>query len=165
MAYFPGIFRHHTIRIINDWQKKIRGDFAGLNSDGFKMYYGFSDFIKFARGYTAMYNDELYTLRTDYIMPVWYPDLSLGSLAYFKRITTNLFYDLSRYSYKLHKDPVSFEYDKSVQSTGVEIRADVHPLRFIFPFNIGYRYSYRISDDSSVHEFLFSINFSGYAVN
>ena len=164
-VYFPGIFRHHSIRINNDWHKKIRGDFAGYNNDGAKMYYGFSDFAKFARGYNAMYNDELYTLRTDYIMPVWYPDINIGSLAYFKRITTHLFYDFSRYSYLLKKDPVSFEYAKTAQSAGTEIRAEVHALRFIFPFNIGYRYSYLITNNSSMHEFLFSINFSGYAVN
>ena len=166
-VYFPGLFRHHSIRINNDYQKKLRGDFAGVNSSGYKMHYGFSDFIKFARGYTAQYNDELYTLRNDYILPLWNPDINIGSLTYFKRITTTLFYDLSKTSYTLQKENslVYFEENHIYQSTGIELRTEVHFLRFIFPFNIGYRYAYRISDRSSAHEFLFSINFSGYAVN
>jgi hypothetical protein len=100
-------------------------------------------------------------------MPVWYPDINLGSLAYFKRITTNLFYDYSQAKFKLENNDTHewVNSRKTYQSTGVEVRTEVHFLRFIFPFNIGYRYAYRISDNKSSHEFLFSLNFSGYAVN
>ncbi|NPA35549.1 MAG: hypothetical protein GXO47_01750 [Chlorobi bacterium] len=166
-VYFPGFYQHHSIRINNDWHKKIRGEKAGINSSGYIIRYGFSDFINIARGYTDKYNDELYTFRSDYIMPVWYPDITTGSLAYFKRITTNIFYDYSKASYKLQDNNTGewFYGTNTYQSAGTEIRAEVHLLRFIFPFSIGYRYSYLINDNRSRHEFLFSINFSGYTVN
>ncbi len=166
-VYFPGIFRHHSIRIDNDWHKKRRGDFAGVNSSGYRINYGFNDFIKFARGHTAKYNDELYTLRNNYMLPVWDPDLSLGSLAYFKRFTLNLFYDLSKAKYTLQNNDTGnwVSTSKDYQSTGFELRLTVHALRFIFPLNIGYRYSYLINENKSHQEFLFSINFSGYTVN
>ncbi len=166
-VYLPGFFKHHAIRIDNDWQKKKRGDFAGTNSQGYRIQYGFPDFIKFPRGYVAEYNDELYSLKNDYMFPLWNPDLSIGSLMYFKRININLFYDYSKASYKVqHNDTQNWLFGKNnYQSTGFEARAVVHLLRFVFPFEIGYRYAYRISDKKSYHEFLFSMNFAGYAVN
>ncbi len=166
-VYLPGIFKHHAIRIDNDWQKKLRGDYAGDNSQGYRIHYGFPDFIKFPRGYVAEYNDELYVLKSDYMLPVWSPDFSAGSLAYFKRINMNLFYDYSKASYKIQNSNSQEWYysEKSYQSTGAEVRAVVHLLRFVFPFEFGYRYAYRFDDRKSYHEFLFSVNFAGYAVN
>ncbi len=167
ILYFPGIWKHHSIRIDNDWQKKIRGDYAGVSGSGYIINSGFSDYINFARGYTAKYNDKLYTLRTNYIFPLLYPDLSLGSLAYFKRFSLNLFYDLSQATYKVKSNNdgswhfASYNY----QSTGFELKTDVHFLRFIFPFNLGYRFSYLLSDKKVHNEFLFSLNFSGYTIN
>ena len=119
------------------------------------------------RGYVAEYNDELYVLKSDYMLPVWSPDFSAGSLAYFKRINMNLFYDYSKASYKIQNSNNQEWYysEKSYQSTGAEVRAVVHLLRFVFPFEFGYRYAYRFDDRKSYHEFLFSVNFAGYAVN
>ena len=165
--YFPGLLKYHSIRIINNWQKKRRGDYAGNDSGGYRIDYGFSDYITFARGYDSKYNDELYTLRNDYIFPVWNPDINLASLMYFKRLILNLFYDYSRSSYKLQNDDTKdWLYVKNnYQSTGFEARVQVHLLRFIFPFQVGYRYSYLINEKKSSSQFLFSINFSGYSVN
>lgn len=165
--YLPGFFKHHAIRIDNDWQKKLRGDYSGDNSEGYRTQYGFPDFIKFPRGYTAKYNDELYVLKNDYILPVWNPDINIGGLAYFKRIIMNLFYDYSKASYKIQNssNQAWFYSKKRYQSTGAEVRTTVHLLRFVFPFEFGYRYAYRLSDNKSYHEFLFSMNFAGYVVN
>ncbi len=166
-VYFPGIWRHHSIKIDNDWHKKKRGDYGGVSGSGYIINSGFSDYIKFARGYSAQYNDELYTLRTNYIFPVLYPDLSLGSLAYFKRFSLDLFYDVSHATYKVQSnDTGNWHYASNYyQSTGFELRTEVNLLRFIFPFNIGYRFSYLLSDTKVHNEFLFSVNFSGYTIN
>lgn len=166
-VYFPGIWRHHSIKIDNDWHKKKRGDYGGVSGSGYIINSGFSDYIKFARGYSAKYNDELYTLRTNYIFPVLYPDLSLGSLAYFKRFSLDLFYDVSHATYKVQSnDTGNWHYASNYyQSTGFELRTEVNLLRFIFPFNIGYRFSYLLSDTKVHNEFLFSVNFSGYTIN
>ena len=144
--YFPGLVRHHGLKINGGFQQR-------KSSDG-----SFSDLISYPRGYANLLNNQLFTLKSDYVLPLFYPDWSLGKLSYFKRITLRLFYDQAWATVPIQNH--TSEYQISIASTGGELIADCNILRLLVPAKIGVRTSY-LTDQKSVNfEFLFSINFS-----
>lgn len=86
-------------------------------------------------------------------------------MLYLKRITTNLFYDLSntQEDFTFKEDGASVTYSQNLQSTGVEFRGEVHFFRFLFPVTLGYRYAHLINTNTNTHEFLMGVAISGIA--
>jgi hypothetical protein len=142
--YFPGIGKHHSLRFYLATQQKE------------KDYYLSSDLILFPRGYSGIANDQFYSMRLDYLLPLFYPDFSLGSLAYFKRFKSALFYDYGQGTYD---DDQGKSISTTYQSVGVDLRTDVHFLRHPAPFDIGLRTYYRLNDSSVGFELLFSVSY------
>jgi hypothetical protein len=140
--FLPGLVKHHSLRLYAGWQEKIYGS----------TYFG--DAIRPARGYHALPNDELSLLSASYSMPLWYPDLALGSVLYAKRLKTNLFFDHSRTTFK---DALTIS-----NSIGIDLLLDAHLLRMPMPFEFGLRTIYLENDNSFMFEFLWGIDF--YAV-
>jgi hypothetical protein len=89
-------------------------------------------------------------MRLDYLLPLFYPDFSLGSLAYFKRIKSALFYDYGQGTYN---DEQGNSITTSYQSVGIDLRTDIHFLRHLAPFDIGLRTYYRLNDFRRVLSF------------
>jgi len=146
MLYFPALFNHHSIRLYGGYQKVTMGN------------YSFSDFINFPRGYTDQYYKQMVSLSANYKFPICYPDLTLGSLVYLKRLKANLFYDYGYGSSRYYPDKNA---DHSLRSTGVELTADVHLLRFLVPFDLGIRSTFRPDNNGIYYEFIFAFNLSG----
>jgi hypothetical protein len=127
-----------------------------MRHDGFRIYMGYQDrqsgfgsfgnVILFPRGNPTPYPDNETTLSFNYSLPLLYPDLSLGPLAYIKRIKGNFFYDTT--------------VKNVIGGKGVEITADVHLLRFVFPFEIGVQFVQSNSGTFTVNP-LISINLNG----
>jgi len=163
--YFPGIGRHHSIRIDNDWQTKEKGEQYGTPGT-YVPYLTYSDYVRFPRGINRIYNDELYTFKGDYMMPLLNPDLNIPGVLYLKRITTNLFYDYSKATQKLQKNDNKEWITKKLDfsSMGVEVRGELHPFRFVFPMSLGYRYAYIPDGKEHYHEVLVSMGLSTLVV-
>lgn len=140
LLFFPGFLKHHGLRLYCGYQAKRMGDH----------YY--ANLVNLPRGYHTVASDHAYSLAVTYKMPLFYPDLNLGSIAYFKRIKAAVFYDHFLYS--------SNNNQSLLNSTGIELSADMHFLRFLLPFDAGLRTGYRISDRKAFVDFLFSINLS-----
>jgi len=140
--YFPGFMRHHTARFYFAHQQK-EGDF-----------YISSDMILFPRGYNQIDNNKYSSMRFDYIFPIFYPDFSLGSLAYFKRLQASVFFDYGQGSYQ---NTANQEIYQKQESMGLDLSTDLHFLRHMAPFNIGIRSAYLLSTQSMYYEFLFGI--------
>ena len=147
--YLPGLFSSHGLRFYGGFQRKT----ASSN-------YYFGDLIYYPRGYATLQNNQLFTLKSDYVFPVIYPDWRLWHLLYLKRVTMRVFYDLSQISIPIH--PAMNTIVKSMNSTGFELVTDCHFLRFIAPFRIGVRETYLISSKTSVSEFIFSMNLKNF---
>jgi hypothetical protein len=139
--YFPGIFRHHGIWIYGGYQQEWG---TGETS------YDYADIISYPRGYTGVENQQAYTLSFNYKFPFWYPDFAAGSVLYFKRFKLNLFYDwaegwdtgqLNRY-----------------QTIGAELTADLHILRFLYPFELGLRSMFFPTNSTWGFEFMWAVN-------
>ncbi len=140
--FFPGLMRHHGIYLYGGYQKRIHNE----------AYY--SGLVNYPRGFHHQFSDELVSTAVNYKFPVVYPDFSLGPLFYLKRIKANLFFDYARGSHQgTHT---------TYRSTGAEVFADMHILRILTPFELGYRLTYRPDFTDFRSEFLFSINFNPF---
>jgi hypothetical protein len=164
--YLPGLFKYHAITMNNEFQHIENGDLAG-ESDGYDYYYRYSNMLSYPRGYTSIYSDDLYIFRGTYQMPLWNPDVAIGSLVYLKRLRLNIFYDQALGSYQLTQ--VDNQQDEtftiSPASLGTELYADTHLFRFIMPFSIGFRTGYRTEDQQWFGEFIISNSLSSFLVN
>ncbi len=166
--YFPGLGRHHSITLTNGWQSKTKGDeIQSSDSVNIRSFQQFNDLLDPPRGYSSLMNDKMYILRATYHMPLWNPDVSLGNLAYIKRLRLNLFFDLARTHLEMNfKDQASpIIYKNTYTSSGLELMADFHLFRFVLPFSAGYRGGFRDGDNTFFHEAVFSTSFGNFLVD
>ena len=90
-------------------------------------------------------------MTANYAFPLLYPDVSLSSFMYIKRLRMNLFYD--------HTTALANNKKSYYPSTGFEFFADVHLLRFLAPVAVGLRFNYLPDTGKTSSDFLLSINF------
>ncbi|PHN04284.1 TolB family protein [Flavilitoribacter nigricans] len=117
--YLPAFFPSHGFYLNAGYQKLDRLD-----------NYRFSNFFIYPRGYGAIGADDIVRLSANYTLPLAYPDLAIGPLAFVKRIKLNGFIDYGQ---------LNFEND--IFSYGAELRFDVRFLRLL-EVDFGVRYSY-----------------------
>jgi len=137
--YFPGIWNHHSFNMYGGYQKRHEN----------QVYYH-GTVVNYPRGFILPLFDEMSSFSANYKFPVFYPDFSLTSLAYLKRVKANLFYDFATGNHA--------GYSKNYQSAGMELFVDMHVLRFLAPIELGYRLIYLPDYGDFNSEFLFSIN-------
>ncbi len=162
--YFPGILKHHAIKIENNYQYKTNGDV--IPSSSLSLPYQFSNVVSFARGYYPnQFNNQLYSLKVDYALPLINPDLSIGGVLYMKQIYAKLFYDYARSTLnpiKTNNLISIMQQNREYQSTGIELMTESHFARFVFPYKLGIRYSYMPTENAQLVEFLYQMNFGGF---
>ncbi|HEX7584972.1 MAG TPA: hypothetical protein VF373_09810, partial [Prolixibacteraceae bacterium] len=153
VLFFPGLTKNSGLKIYQGYQEK---SFSSENS--------FSNFISFPRGFQSYENNKMYSLAADYKFPLFYPDLSIGKLAYIKRLKASLFYDYAWLSVPIKTNGEIFINDHELQmkSFGVELTSDLHVLRFFAPIEIGFRTVYRPDFQDFQFNLLLSINFNGF---
>lgn len=137
--YFPGLLKNHGLKLYNGIQLKNGEQLS------------FSDRIVYPYGYGSVEGDFYTTSHIYYHFPVIYPDLNMFEWFYFKRIKANTFYQYMKYS-----DGINFN---SFSSAGVDVTANIHLFRFVFPLEAGLRYSRMIDMKSNYYQFLFSFTF------
>ncbi|MGA3015410.1 MAG: hypothetical protein ABSD71_15405, partial [Bacteroidales bacterium] len=139
--YFPGIFEHQGIWAYGGYQ---------LYHYKYDMIYSYASIINFPRGYNGLIDEQVVSASFNYKLPLFYPDLSLGSVIYLKRFKLNLFFDWAQ---GWTEKQVNI-----YQSAGAEVTADLHLLRFLYPLNLGIRATYFPFTYSWGWELLYSIN-------
>jgi len=149
--FLPGILRNHStmIRLGYETQLPIKqGLFGNMNS--------------FPRGYDGMVSSELSSLSFDYTLPIFYPDLSAGSILYLKRIRGVGYYDLtsSNGTYYYAEDKY-YSNKKYFSSMGGELMADFYVLRFPYEISAGFRAGYITPAYKPFVEGVFSVNIYG----
>jgi len=138
-CYFPGIKKHHSL------------SFYAANQNRNDSIYYYNNIIRLPRGRIDIYGTKLNTLTANYAFPLLYPDVSLSSFMYIKRLRMNLFYD--------HTTALANNKKSYYPSTGFEFFADVHLLRFLAPVAVGLRFNYLPDTGKTSSDFLVSINF------
>ena len=147
-VFLPGFFKDHGIKLTAGYQEQETKTFA------------FSSYLSYPRGYKDVYDESLFSMKIDYVFPLFYPDWSIGSLFYFKRFKLDLFYDYALAKNNLYYEPLgrSFLIKDEFLSCGAEFTTDFHFARMFFPFNAGVRYSYLPFNKQERIEFIFSVD-------
>ncbi len=155
VLYFPGFSKNDGFKIYQGFQ----------NMSFTSSSYNFSNYVRIPRGFYGYQNNKMYSLAADYRFPVFYPDFSIGKLAYIKRVKSSFFYDYAWLSMPTRNKngniyPNSLE--MKMKSIGVELTSDLHILRFFAPLEIGVRSVYRPEYQDFQYNLLLSIDFNGF---
>jgi hypothetical protein len=118
--------------------------------------YQFSSLIRFSRGYSYRYADNIVRGSAAYVFPAGYPDLAIGNLLYVPRLLSALFYDYT-WAGEAGSD---FSASGSWSSVGMELMAEFYVLSLPIPLTAGVRAVYRIEEkDYRVEPVFVSISF------
>ena len=152
VLYLPGLSKNHGIKFYGGYQtKKINGT------------RGFSDALRYPRGWGKISTTKMFSTATDYKMPVIYPDWKIDGLLYVRRTNLSLYFDYARLKGNIYNEGnISGTFTKDITSLGSELTFDVNILRFYAPTNIGFRTSYLPEQKEIYFDFLFSINFQSF---
>lgn len=154
VLYFPGLAKNNGIKIYQGYQKK---SYSQLSS--------FSNVVRFPRGFNSLGNNEIYSFAADYVMPLVFPDLSIGKLVYIKRIKSSWFYDYANLSVPIIDENnriIPNHHKLEMNSLGLELTSELHILRFFAPLEIGVRSIYLPDSNTFRFDLLFSIDFNGF---
>jgi len=152
VVYLPGLMKNHGVKIYGGAQQTQNGSSLG-----------FSDIVKYARGWGRINTNNLYTATADYKLPFLYADFNFLKLVYLKRLKLSLFGDFTRLEGNYYRNgEVSGTFVKDITSVGAELTADANLLRFYAPADIGIRASYLPELNSVYFDFLFSIDFASF---
>ncbi len=144
-TYFPGILRGHGLM--------LRANYQYQALDGKRLYLP-KRLIDPPRGYSFAYlTHRQVALKADYAFPLCTPDISLGSIAYIRRLRANIFYDHSRNRPSPHSGWTT------QSSYGMDLFCDWNALRLSFPLTAGIRLAKPIDNGSLQTEALFSVTF------
>lgn len=143
--YTPGFWKHHSLK------------FVFANETGLRQR------LTIPKGYTAKEIDLpwIHTsqkLSAEYTMPVFYPDLSVGPIAYFKRLHFSGYIDYMRFKgaeYLINPQKKIFK----KYSLGFELGVETHFFRFFWPVTPVFRLSYLPIEGKTVPEFYFSTSY------
>ncbi len=152
VIYLPALMKNHGIKLYAGAQQKETAEIMG-----------FSDVVRYARGWGRIATTEIYTGGVDYKMPLIYPDWNFWGLLYTRRIKAALFADYTRLKGKYYRNGnFTGMFTTDISSVGTEITADVNILRFYAPANIGFRASYLPEKKDVYFDFLISIDFTSF---
>jgi len=150
--FFPGVMPNHSLAFRAGWENQ---------SPARKLLYRNS--VPWPRGYTEdLVAEKLFSFSADYTMPLFYPDLTIGSLFYLKRIRGTFFYDSS--TGEGIRDYTSRTYtagSKRYTSVGSELMADFQILRIPFEMGAGVRAGYLPEKNRYFVKGAFSVNIYG----
>lgn len=143
--YLPGVLRNHSFFVNTAYQS------AGVLDN-----YRYSDLFFYPRGYNAVIHDRVYKVGVNYSLPLFYPDVALGPVAFIKRVKANLFYDYGRR--EIDVNPIIVARKEAFSSAGVELTFDFRAFRLL-EIDLGVRYNYlfnlELSPNERRHEFDF----------
>jgi hypothetical protein len=138
--YFPGLLRHHSLRLYGGYQNRLID----------KYNYTYSDQIVIPRGYSDINTNRMFSWSLTYEFPIFYPDWHVGPVIYIKRLKAALFYDNAR--------DFDSEPNHNYNSLGVDLTLDFHLLRLFVPLEAGLRSVYLPDRGTMAFEFLYRIN-------
>jgi hypothetical protein len=155
--YLPGLFSNHSLLLSSQFENQ-----------NLKQYLR-SSRVALPRGFNLFRIEKIMVGNIDYAFPIAYPDVAIGPIVYFKRIFANVFSDNARINlFEINQENNWILVEKTIQSAGIEISADLHFFRTPYLFRLGYQSGIRLNDRSYFQTFTFALDFSsiyGYLSN
>lgn len=144
-GYLPGLLPNHSLM--------LRAGYQYQNVDNKYMYVP-KRLLNETRGYDYVYRTrQQWEMKADYAFSLFCPDVSIGSLAYIKRLRTNLFYDLT-----YNQVNETSGWDK-MSAYGFDLIFDWNIFRLNYPLATGIRVINPINYGDWQAELLFSVSF------
>lgn len=119
--YFPGLFRTHSLNFR-----------AAYKIEAVVDTYRYLDDFVMPRGYKSMPFRHLSVVSANYELPLWYPDLSAGSVMFIQRVRANIFLDVA--------EGKSNDFVQPMTSTGSELFVDLRLFR-LFQATLAFRFN------------------------
>jgi hypothetical protein len=126
--YLPGVLRNHGM-VVDAVREEQRPD-----------NYAFSSEYAASRGYDKFTHERFTRVGASYALPLLYPDIAIGPLAYVKRVQGAVFGDYGRGTRRDGSHPFLY------RSYGADLTTDVHPLQLRGTMRVGARLSYRVDE-------------------
>jgi hypothetical protein len=120
----PGLRANHGMRLGAAFEKCSNDD-SGL--------------VSFPRGWDYRETEKLAAMKSEYIVPLAYPDTSLGALAFFRRLRGGVYYDMLQ----------DMEEEAFYSSAGAELNLDFNLLQLPIELSVGIREYYRFESGES----------------
>ncbi len=137
--FLPGFAENHSFLLTSRLERVA------------KRYYNFSPRSVPLRGYNSLPSFRfINSFSADYSLPLLYPDLPLGSLAYLKRVFANAFSDNA---YMVNNGKRQW-----VNSFGADLNLNLHLFRTRYLFLVGYRLGYLPLTGKSFQSILFNFD-------
>ncbi|MDR1406225.1 MAG: hypothetical protein LBI89_03380 [Prevotellaceae bacterium] len=141
-GYAPGLFASHGVLVTAGYQWQGNND---------ELRYTTLTHLQFPRGYVSQASFALANATIDYTFPIWYPDINIRWLAYFKRLRMTVFGDFAQVTVPTAQQVYGVQNGLRVRtlsqrqqnyaSAGADVLVDFHALRFGFPVSAGVRYA------------------------
>jgi hypothetical protein len=152
--YLPGLFGNQGIRV------RYETEFQKV-----EMYIWYNR-VSFPRGYKNIISEDLQFYSADYAIPLLYPDFNIGSLIYFKRFRTNLFYDYAEGTGNSYPETgIYHDYKEPFSSLGFELLSDFYLLRIPFMISAGVQTTYLNISKSFSFNMILNIDVFGLQIN
>ena len=149
-TYLPGPLKHQTIRLAATYQQQFPLSMSRP---------AFINLMAMPRGLQqAVYGEILTRYSADYVFPILYPDLEIGSLLYLKRIRGALWTDYLVGTNVIIHDPEPHYEDRTYTTFGLDLVADMNIFRITFPLSLGGRMTYEPETGRVGFEGIFSID-------
>ena len=148
-TYFPGPLKHQTIRLSAYHQKQFPLDFSCP---------AFINLIGMPRGLRGIFGEVLTRYSADYVFPILYPDLEIGSLLYLKRIRGALWTDHLVGTNVIVHDPNPHYEERNYTTYGADLVVDINILRISFPLSLGGRVTYEPATGQVGFESIYSMD-------
>jgi hypothetical protein len=162
-AYFPGLFKHHSIWGYlayqkSDVQQQLYYTDTTRSEVADNMSYQFRNQIPLPRGQSVSRFINMYSASVNYTLPLWYPDIAIGPIINLQRFRGNVFFDYAEGESILPNRTLFQKY----ASVGGELRLDFNVMRFLPQFSVGLRYSYGLYPAATKAN-LFEVFIGGYS--
>lgn len=148
-AYLPGPFKHQTLKLSAHYQRQYPLDMS---------HPAFINLMSIPRGLQGIFGEVLTKYSADYVLPLFYPDLTLTSLLYVKRIRTALWADYMTGTNVIIRDPHPHYEDKTYTTLGADLIVDLNLMRISFPISVGGRFSFEPETQSWGLEWIYAID-------
>lgn len=126
LLYFPGMFRTHSFNLRFGWKKEEVID-----------TYRFIDDFIMPRGYEPAPYNVTQVASANYELPLWYPDVAAGPVAFFQRLRANFFLDYGEGS--------TSDFVQPMTSAGGELLVDLRLFR-LFQMTLNLRFNAPFDD-------------------
>jgi hypothetical protein len=148
-AYLPGLLKHQTIRLSASYQKQFPLDMSRP---------AFINLMGMPRGLHGIFGEVLTRYSADWVFPILYPDLEVGSLLYLKRIRGAVWGDHMLGSNVIVYEPNPHFEDRNYTTCGFDLVFDINILRLPYPLSLGGRIIYEPATESFNVEGIWSID-------